>query len=74
MLTPSKADKNKDINKLKPPGYIQGALVNILEYDSDMLSAYGLALASVFKQIKKEDEQTLQTAAKALDGLFNTEE
>lgn len=55
------------------PGYIEGALLNLLEYDKDMLSEYGLKLAQVFRQIREEEEAKLKTAAKELDDLFEEE-
>lgn len=55
------------------PGYVQGALLNILEYDKEMLSEYGETLAGVLKQIRDEDNAKLQQSAKELDDLFEEE-
>lgn len=53
--------------KSKIPGYIQGALVNIIEYDSEMLSECGLRLATRLRDIRDEEEAKLKTAAEELD-------
>jgi hypothetical protein len=58
------------LNRDEIPGYIEGSLINILEYDSDMLSTYGLKLAQVFKQIRDEDNEKLRQQAEELDNMF----
>lgn len=52
------------------PGYIEGGLLNILEYDALMLSDYGLKLAKAFKQVRDKEEDELRLSAKELDSLF----
>lgn len=55
------------------PGFVQGSLLNILEFDKDMLSEYGLKLAEVFRQMKEEDDAKFRAAGKELDDLFEEE-
>jgi hypothetical protein len=66
-------NKNKDKNIDKIPGSIQGSLLNILEYNSVMLSEYGLTIARQFRNIREAEEAKLKTAAKELDDLFEDE-
>lgn len=63
----------EDTKDANIPGYIQGSLLNILEFDKAMFSEYGLKLAEAFRQMREEDEAKLKTAAKELDDLFEEE-
>ena len=67
-MTPSNQGKDKDKDKI--PGYIEGALLNILEYDRVMLSEYGEAIAKAFKQIRDKEDEELRIQAEQLDDLF----
>lgn len=55
------------------PGYIQGSLINILQFDKDMLSEYGLKIAEIFNQMIEEDNLKNKQSAKELDDLFEDE-
>lgn len=57
--------------KSKIPGYIQGALVNIIEYDSEMLSECGLRLAERLRDIRDNEEAELKAEAEKLDSLWD---
>lgn len=61
---------NKDNKESDIPGYLQGSLLNILDFDADMLSVYGLKVALVLKQIQQEDEAKLKAEAKKLDDML----
>jgi len=71
MLTHSSQGKDKNIDKI--PGNIQGSLLNILEYNSVMLSEYGLTIARQFRDIREVEAAKLQAAAKELDDLIEEE-
>lgn len=67
-LTRSNQDDNNEI-----PGYIQGSLINILEYDQYLLSEPGLVLARHYKEIMDKLNETVKRQAKELDDLFDKE-
>lgn len=65
-MTTSNHDRDKII-----PGYIEGSLINILQFDKDMLSEYGLKIAQILQQMNEEDAQKLREEAKKFDELFD---
>lgn len=80
MSTPSKVDnklkfhftKNDIPEYIKKdiPGNIQGSLLNILNFDTRLLSQYGLELATIFLIEKEKHESDLKKAAMELDALW----